>query len=323
MGRPQSAGLREHGLHEVRDAGSVDHLQHRLSRRQSVRWRLWAHAPAARRQPDLEEPDRDRPGNDARLLQQQRDLHECQSVGDLQRKLGKRRLVRGCRGGRMSKHQATRQRLRRRKEMRRRARADRSRRRRLQHEPVGARARLRRREFLVGAAGTGLLLAAPSLLGSCRHDDDVAPGTLFFNFSQEDFASRTYFLTGGGKNYRLTKVTDAPDVLVRARRHNAFLRGVPDGQITHHIEGTSFATDSVTLSYVSSDIDTGAGTWSMSAVYVLLPPGSISHAYERARARTPSGPLPLSPKRAMYGIPAARTEDDLLEEQVFLDANSQ
>jgi len=223
----------------------------------------------------------------------------------------------------MSKHQATRQRLRRRKEMRRRARADRSRRRRLQHEPVGARARLRRREFLVGAAGTGLLLAAPSLLGSCRHDEDVAPGTLFFNFSHEGFASRTYFLTGGGKSYRLTKVTDAPDVLVRARRHNAFLRGVPDGQITHHIEGTSFATDSVTLSYVSSDIDTGAGTWSMSAVYVLLPPGSISHAYERARARTPSGPLPLSPKRAMYGIPAARTEEDLLEEQVFLDANSQ
>ena len=84
--------------------------------------------------------------------------------------------------------------------------------------------------------------------------------------------SRTYFLTGGGKAYRLTKVSDGPDVLARARRSNSFLRQVPDRQITHHIEGASFTEDKVSLVYLSSDIDGGAGTWSMSAVYVQFGP---------------------------------------------------
>ncbi len=70
------------------------------------------------------------------------------------------------------------------------------------------------------------MLAAPALLGSCGHDEEVKPGTLFFNLSHLDFANRTYFLTGGGKSYRLTKVSDNPDVLARARRSNSFLRRV-------------------------------------------------------------------------------------------------
>jgi len=187
---------------------------------------------------------------------------------------------------------------------------------------VGATRRtFRRREFLAAAASTGALLAAPSFLGGCHHED-VEPGTLFFNLSHLD-ASKTYFLTGGGRSYRLTRVGDDPDLLVRARRGNSFLRGVPDQQITHHIAGTSFDTGNVSLVYLSSDIDTGAGTWSMSAVYVQIPLESVGRAYQGARARTPTGPLPLSAKRKMYGIPPAQTEQDLREEMVLLDVNTQ
>ena len=112
-------------------------------------------------------------------------------------------------------------------------------------------------------------------------------------------------------------------MLARARRSNSFLRRVPDRQITHHIEGTSFTEDKVSLVYLSSDIDSGAGTWSMSAVYVQFGLTSVGRAYQGARARTPSGPLPLSPKRKMYGVPPAETEQDLREEQVLFDVNTQ
>ena len=205
---------------------------------------------------------------------------------------------------------------------------------RLQREELSRRARsirrelaarrrtLRRREFLIGAAGTGAILAAPSLLGGCHKDEQVEPGTIFFNLSHLD-ASKTYFLTGGGKSYRLTKVSDNPEVLTRARRTNSFLQRVPDGNITHHIVGTSFAEDSVSLVYLSSDIDTAAGTWEMSGVYVQIPLSSVSRAYQGARALTPVGPLPPSPKRKMYGITAAETEQDLREEQVLYDVNDQ
>jgi len=188
---------------------------------------------------------------------------------------------------------------------------------------AAARRALRRREFLVGAAGTGAMLAAPTLLGSCGHDEEVEPGTLFFNLSHLDFANRTYFLTGGGKSYRLTKVSDNPDVLARARRSNSFLRRIADQNLTHHIEGTRFDTGSVSLVYLSSDVDTAMGTWEMVSVFVQLPVSSMGRAYQGARARTPTGPLPLSPKRAMYGIAAAESEQDLIEEQALLDVNSQ
>jgi hypothetical protein len=60
--------------------------------------------------------------------------------------------------------------------------------------------------------------------------------TLFFNLSHEAFAATTYFLVGGGQRYPLTKVSEKPQVLARARQANAFLRAVPDDQITHHNE---------------------------------------------------------------------------------------
>ena len=96
-----------------------------------------------------------------------------------------------------------------------------------------------------------------------------------------------------------------------------------DQHLTHHIEGTRFDAGSVSLVYLSSDVDTALGTWEMVSVFVQLPVSSMDRAYEGARARTPTGPLPLSPKRAMYGIAAAESEQDLIEEQALLDVNSQ
>ena len=210
------------------------------------------------------------------------------------------------------------------KQMRREQRAELARRvRRLRRSLKAIRRGIRRRDFLVGAASAGAFLSAPALMSGCSHDEDVAPGTIFFNLAHEDFHAKTYFLTGGGKTYRLTKVTDKPEVLERARRKNGFLRAVPDSQITHHIEGTAYATNGVSLVYLSSDYDTTEGTWTMSAVYLQLPAPSLTHAYSQARMRTPTGPLPLSPKRQMYGVAAANSEQDLREEQALFDTNDQ
>ena len=48
--------------------------------------------------------------------------------------------------------------------------------------------------------------------------------------------------------------------LARARQANAFLRAVPNDQITHYSENVVLATDAVTLSYLYTDIDPQAGT---------------------------------------------------------------
>jgi hypothetical protein len=183
-----------------------------------------------------------------------------------------------------------------------------------------------RRQFLAQTAAAGMMLAVPPVFAS-QHDDQTAhrterpkeQRTLFFNLSHEDFAGKTYYLTGGGQRYRLTPVSDRPDVLRHARQTNAFLRAVPDNQITHHVEDAVFAADTVTLCYVSADLNTQVGTWSMSAVQLYIPSSGAAYAYAQARKSTPSGPLPLSAKRKYYGIAPAQTEQDLREERDLLD----
>ena len=142
-----------------------------------------------------------------------------------------------------------------------------------------------RRQFLTRTAAAGMVLAVPSLFESCRNipisqrpPQPKEQRTLFFNLSHENHAGKTYFLTGGGQRYTLTKVADRPEVLRQARQSNAFLRAVPDSQITHHVENAMFATDTVTLCYVSADINTQAGTWSMSAVQLYIPSCGAAHA---------------------------------------------
>ncbi len=170
------------------------------------------------------------------------------------------------------------------------------------------------------------MLAVPPLFESCRNvpisqrpPQPKERRTLFFNLSHENHVGKTYFLTGGGQRYKLTRVTDRPDVLRQARQSNAFLRAVPDSQITHHVENAVFATDTVTLCYVSADINPQAGTWSMSSVQLYIPSNGATHAYAQARKSTPTGPLPLSAKRKFYGIAPAHTEQDLREERDLLD----
>ena len=143
--------------------------------------------------------------------------------------------------------------------------------------------------------------------------------TLFFNFAHEDFLDKEYFLIGGGKRYWLTKVSDHPQVLAKARETNTFLRGVHDSQITHHLEDAVFATDVVTLSYVGADIDKNAGTWSMSSTNLIIPTSGVAHAYAMAREKVPNGPLPHSAKRLKYKLEPATTQQDMAEEAVLLD----
>jgi hypothetical protein len=183
-----------------------------------------------------------------------------------------------------------------------------------------------RRQFLTRTAAAGMMLAVPPVFASQRDDPSShrppqakERRTLFFNLSHENYAGKTYFLTGGGQRYTLTKVTDRPDVLRQARQTNAFLRAMPDNQVTHHVENAVFATDTVTLCYVSADINTQAGTWSMSAVQLVIPSSGAAYAYAQARKSTPTGPLPLSAKRKYYGIAPAQTEQDLREERDLLD----
>ena len=194
---------------------------------------------------------------------------------------------------------------------------------------------LSRRNFIKRAAGLGASVALPfgmaASLSSCGGGDDDTPAaqprptearTLFFNLAHENHAGKVYYLTGGGQRLRLVPVKDQPEVLQRVRTTHKFLAAIPDQHITHHVEGATFVTDSVTLCYVSTDLDVDAGTWSMSAVHVLIPTGGSGAAYASARARTPSGPLPISAKRARYGLPAAETEQDLREELDLLDTTS-
>ena len=178
-----------------------------------------------------------------------------------------------------------------------------------------------RRDFLGRTAGSGLALGLPTLLAACGGSDDAAEPqterrTLFFNFAHENYDATEHFLVFRGQHHRLVKVKTAPEVLARERQNNSFLRGVPDGQITHHIENFEVLPGVASLVYVTSNVDPVAGTWEMSSVVQILPTSGAAVAFERAQAR---GPVPHSLKRKRYGQPAAQTTADLVEESAFLD----
>ena len=186
---------------------------------------------------------------------------------------------------------------------------------------------LTRREFLRNTAGIGAMLSLPPLLSSCFDSDatDGAPPpgterrTLFFNFAHEDFARTAHHLVVGRNKYPLTKVSDKPHVLRQARQTNAFLRGVPDNQITHHLENVELPANTVQLSYVISSENKTTGTWNMSGMYLLMPNASIMAAHRCGQTRAvPAGPL-QSVKRKRYGSGPAFTAQDLVDERALFD----
>ena len=187
-----------------------------------------------------------------------------------------------------------------------------------------------RRDFLRGGFAAGLALGLPPLLASCSGSDDDEPAprigreqlTLFFNLSHFDHAGKTHFLVGGNQRHELVATASKPEVLAAARQGNAFLREVPDASITHFVEGAVFATDSVTICYHGTELDVAAGTWSMTGVFYNIPSVAAKAAHLQARLRTPRGPLPMSAKRALYGLRPAQTEADLAEERVLVDTAS-
>lgn len=184
-----------------------------------------------------------------------------------------------------------------------------------------------RRSFIERAAGSGMAIVLPAGLVACGDSDPAAEPlpppqegrTLFVNLAHETHQGKRYWLTGGGKRYPVVPCGERPGVLEAVRSTNQFLRAVPIGQITHMVEGVQLAPDSVTLAYVSSDLDVQAGTWSMSSVQLLIPPAAAATAFARAASRDPGAALPLSAKRRFYGLAPAMTEQDLREERDLLD----
>jgi len=188
-------------------------------------------------------------------------------------------------------------------------------------------AALSRRDFLQRGAGLGLAGMLP-LLQSCGGSDDEIPKptpeppkgatrTLFFDLSAE-VPGKTWYYHGGGQTLTLTAVADKPDVLAGARTKNRFLSKVPDANLTHHLEGVQVAEDSVTLSYLSADIDTTAGTWQMSSMFFQIPESATRVAFQRAQAKPATAATPTA-LRARFGLTAAQTEDEAVEELAMVD----
>jgi hypothetical protein len=146
--------------------------------------------------------------------------------------------------------------------------------------------------------------------------------TLFFNFSHEpDSATAAYYLVAGGQRLPIRRIGVGDPALTRARESNAFLRQVPERSLTHVLEAAALPGDAVQLCYTLKNPDVNAGTWSMPSMMTHIPESGLRYAYERARERVTTGPLPLSAKRRLYGLKPAETLQDLLDEYSVVDAS--
>ena len=192
-----------------------------------------------------------------------------------------------------------------------------------------------RRDFIKNLSAAAAALGMPAVASQslAAEDDDEVSGkrlsrrrksrrTLFFNFAHLGNVDTQHYLYMGGQKYGLTRVADRPQVLRNERRSNAFLRAVPNDQITHHVRNVAAPDDVITLAYTTCNENPATGAWEMTAMHFAIPPTALGHAYAMARARNPRGPLPLSGKRLRYGVRAARTQQDLRDESVLIDTNS-
>ena len=179
-----------------------------------------------------------------------------------------------------------------------------------------------RREFLSRAAAAGMAFGLPPLLSSCGGDASsgtTAPATesrlLFFNLSNSRHIATDHHLNIAGQRFRLTPVSDAPDVLRLARQDNGFLRGVSDTSITHHVEA-SLPANAVALGYLSCLEDPVTGTWAMSSLFLSLPQSALDAASKRLGNQAQH-----SAKRRFYGMPAALGAAGMREEAMFIDSH--
>jgi hypothetical protein len=182
----------------------------------------------------------------------------------------------------------------------------------------GKREGVSRRQFVGTAAAAGATLALTPHLDAA-HKPKKKRRTLFFDFAHENYRGRTYYLVLGSNRYRLDEAGPSHPAVVRARKTNRLLQAVPDSAITHVLENAELPADAVVLGYTLADANTATGTWAMPSFYLNVPPASVSYAYKQARKNLSHGePLPLSAKRMKYGVPAAVSLQDLLDEQDLL-----
>ncbi|MFS0756871.1 twin-arginine translocation signal domain-containing protein [Noviherbaspirillum sp. 1P10PC] len=185
--------------------------------------------------------------------------------------------------------------------------------------------RLTRRQFLTRAGVAGMALGLPPALTGCGGSSDSArtmeERTLFFNLSHLGSAPDTHVLHIAGKRFPLTPVADAPHVLARASQTNAFLNDANVArQITHHVESMSLPADAVMLAYLTSMEDPDKGTWQMNMIHLVLPTQAHQRAYATISAGA-TGAFPHSAKRMRYGLPAASSARELMEESMLVDVS--
>ena len=190
----------------------------------------------------------------------------------------------------------------------------------------------KRRRFIGALGAAGASFGTPALLAGCfgGGGDDAGAGdspgaeqrTLFFNLGHLGSTPTTHWLYAAGHKHALERVADRPEVLRQARLENAFLREVPDDRITHHVEGVVFSTRSVTLAYMTCNESPETGRWEMTSMHFNIPSSTAAHAYQQLSVGAAGGVLPLSNKRRAYGVRAAASARDLLDEHALVDCFS-
>jgi hypothetical protein len=191
-----------------------------------------------------------------------------------------------------------------------------------------------RREFIKRAGAAAAAVAVPALpIGATPADRlaqargkppqrDATPVTLFFNLSHLNHVGTTHYLNIAGSKHPLTPIAENPQVLQQARVGNAFLADLADRYITHYAANVDAPSDVITLAYLTCNENPASGTWEMTSMHFIIPRTGFAYAYARARELTPTGALPLSAKRQMYGLSAATAQSDLEGEAVLFDFNS-
>jgi hypothetical protein len=185
--------------------------------------------------------------------------------------------------------------------------------------------RLTRRQFLTRAGAAGMALGLPPVLSGCGgspgSERAMDERTLIFNLSHLAAVTDAHVINIAGKRFPLTPIADAPHVLARASQSNAFLNDANVArQITHHVESVSLPSDAVMLAYLSSMEDPEKGTWQMNMIHLVLPQQAHQRAYAAIRAGAAGG-FPHSAKRMRYGLPAASSARELMEESMLIDVS--